>query len=77
MANTKQISVRMPADMVESINSMGKKSASYIVEAVRDKLARDRQEEIAEGLKCLTDDNVGEDLSALAAAQAQVIERVD
>lgn len=67
----------MPADLVESINSMGKKSASYIIEAVRDKLERDRQAEIAEGLKCLADDFESDDLSALTAAQAKVIARVD
>jgi hypothetical protein len=77
MANTKQISVRMPIDMVDSISRLGAKSAAYVLEAVRDKLQRDKEAEIAEGLKCLADDSDADDFSALAAAQAKVIARVD
>jgi hypothetical protein len=77
MANTKQISVRMPIDMVDSISRLGAKSAAYILEAVQDKLARDRQAEIAAGLRCLADDPEANDISDFKAAQAKVIARVD
>ena len=76
MAAKKQITVRMPVELVSDMESRGGTTV-YIIEAVREKLARDKQAEIAAGLRCLADNPDEEDFSALIAAQAKVMARVD
>jgi hypothetical protein len=78
MSATKQITVRMPLEILEQLGGMPKgKGAPYIVEAVRERLARDKQAKIDEGLRCLAYDDETNDLSAFESAQAEVLARVD
>jgi hypothetical protein len=76
MSKSKQITVRMPLELAMAVRERGN-TAAYIVEAVRDKLARDRQASIAESLKCLGDDPESGDISDFSQAQATVISRGD
>jgi hypothetical protein len=76
MSSTKQVTVRVPVEWASQIESRGGTTA-FILKAVGEKLARDRQAEISAGLTCLADDPDEDDFSAPAAAQAQVIARVD
>ena len=78
MAGTKQITLRVPTDVLDQLRKMPRgRSAPYIVEAVRERLERDRQARIEEGLKCLAYDDEANDISAFADAQAEVMNRVD
>jgi hypothetical protein len=78
MAVTKQITVRMPLDLLKQLAALPKgNSAPYIVEAVRERLERDRQAQIEAGLKCLAFDDEANDISAFEEAQAGVMARVD
>lgn len=76
MATSKQLSVRMPCELVEWLSERGK-SARYIVEAVREKVARDEEAEIAASLRCLANHDEASDISDLAEGQAKVIARGD
>lgn len=78
MPATKQITVRMPTEVLDQLLQMPKgKSASYIVEAVRARLARDREAKIEAGLRCLANDDEANDISAFESAQAEVMARFD
>jgi hypothetical protein len=78
MAGTKQITLRMPIDLLGQLSAMPRgKGASYIVDAVRERLERDRQAQIEAGLQCLAYDDELNDISAFAEAQAEVMARVD
>jgi hypothetical protein len=78
MAGTKQITVRMPIDLLERLGHMPKgKSAPYIIEAVRERLDRERESEIEAGLQCLAFDDEANDLTPFAEAQSEVMSRVD
>jgi len=78
MAGTKQITVRMPIEILEQLGGMVKgKGAAYIIEAVRERLERDRQAQIAAGLACLAYDDDANDLSAFEEVQAEVMARVN
>lgn len=78
MAATKQITVRMPTDVLEQLRVMPKGSgASYVVEAVRERLERDKQARIDAGLRCLAYDDEANDISSFEEAQAEVMARVD
>jgi hypothetical protein len=76
MSNTKQLSVRMPVDIVRQLLVKGK-SSRFIVDAVREKLERDAELELEAGLACLADDPEANDISDLGPAQAKVIARGD
>lgn len=52
MPATKQVSVRLPSDIAEQVEAKGA-TAPYIIAAVREKLQRDEQAEIAEGFALL------------------------
>jgi hypothetical protein len=73
---SKQITVRMPVDVLDQLGSIPKgKSASYIVEAVRERLQKDKQARIEAGLRCLANDDEANDISAFQEAQAEVMAR--
>lgn len=76
MALTKQITVRMPVDLVAELRAHGN-TASYIIDAVRDKLRRDQKAEIVASLQCLAGDEEANDISDFAATQDEVIARGD
>jgi hypothetical protein len=76
MSATKQITIRMPLELMAEIQSRGK-SASFIIEAVRDRILRDKEEEFANSLLCLAGDAEANDISDFARAQAEVMARVD
>ena len=78
MAATKQITLRMPLDLLEQLESVPKgQSAAYIVNAVRERLAADRQARIDQGLKSLAFDYDANDLSWATEAQQEVMARLD
>ncbi len=78
MAATKQITVRMPIDVLSQLGGMPKgKSAPYIIEAVRERLERDKQARIEAGLRCLAYDDEANDITAFEEAQHEVMARVD
>jgi len=60
MSKTKQLSVRMPVDLVDRLE--GRASvAEFIVQAVREKLEREKEDEIALGLRSLVDETGAEE----------------
>jgi hypothetical protein len=78
MAATKQITLRMPIDVLDKLSLLANgKNTPYIVEAVRERLERDRQIQIAESFKCLAYDDEANDISDFKEAQAEVMSRVD
>ena len=76
MSETKQLSVRMPLDLVQRLTAKGKTSP-YIVEAVREKIERDEKMKVEASLLCLANDDDANDISDFAAAQARVMARGD
>ena len=52
MSSSKQVSVRLPLDVAERLESKGH-FAPYIIEAVKEKLRRDDEAEIADGFALL------------------------
>ncbi len=71
---TKQVSLRLPLDIAEAIQRREHGTATdYVVQAVREKLQRDREAEIARGLSCLAWDEEANDVSDFAPAQDKVI----
>ncbi len=63
---------RLPKDVVELLSVMPN-ATEYVVNAVREKAARDREQEIAAGLECLAWNDEANDISDLRAAQARVM----
>ncbi len=51
-----QKSFRLPADLVQILDAT-KNSTSFVIEAIREKVTRDREAAIAESLQCLGDDD--------------------
>jgi hypothetical protein len=76
MAVSKQFSIRMPVDIARKLEERGKVTP-FIISAVREKLERERQQEIREQLKCLAHDAEANDISDIAPAQKRVIARGD
>jgi hypothetical protein len=76
MQATKQLTVRMPRDLAKKIEDQGA-AAPFIIDAVREKLERQREAEIETSLACLANDPEANDISDWAPFQAKVIERVD
>lgn len=74
--STKQLTVRMPEDLVERIPRHGK-AATFIIDAVREKLERIRQEEIEASLQCLGEDLEENDISMWKPFQKKVWDRID
>jgi hypothetical protein len=78
MAGTKQITIRMPLDVLGQLGAMPHgKSAPYIVEAVRERLERDRQAQIEAGFACLAHDDEANDISPFVEARDEVMARLD
>lgn len=71
MAMTQQLTVRMPVDVLRKLKEKGK-TAPYIVEAVKEKMARDEAAEIEASLLCLADDDEN-DISDFKSAQAKAL----
>lgn len=76
MAQTKQLSLRIPMDLLSELRGKGRVTG-YIIDAVREKIARDRAAEIDKSLQCLADDPEANDLSFFAPGQDEVMNRVD
>ncbi len=76
MAMTRQLTVRMPLDILQRLKEKGK-TAPYIIEAVQEKLAREAEQEIEASLLCLVDDTEANDISDLKPAQAKAMSRED
>lgn len=76
MSNTKAITIRMPLELLSVLRARGETS-SYVINAVRERLERERLEEIAKGLACLADDSEANDISDFAPLQSKVMRRVD
>ncbi|HVL39015.1 MAG TPA: hypothetical protein VM328_06450 [Fimbriimonadaceae bacterium] len=75
---TRQYPIRFPADVAEQVERRKQRSVSeYVVEAVREKLERDRDAEIVAGLACLADDAEANDIGDFEEAQAEVFGRGD
>ncbi|MCH8979686.1 MAG: hypothetical protein IH945_10665 [Armatimonadetes bacterium] len=71
----KSFTMRMPEETYAEVKRRAQKSVTQFVrEAVAEKLARARDEEIDKGLLTLIDD---EDMSALQASQRKAIENAD
>jgi hypothetical protein len=77
MALSRQISVRIPAELIERIKSRGEGSSRFIIEAVRDKLNREDEAEITASMRCLAYDDEANDISDFAVAQDRTIARGD
>lgn len=75
MAMTQQLTVRMPVDVLRKLKAKGK-TAPYIIEAVKEKMARDEEAEIEASLLCLADDDEN-DISDLKSPQAKALNRED
>jgi hypothetical protein len=77
MSPTKQITIRVPIEVVARLNRQARNTAPYIVEAVLDKLSRDEEAEVVAAMQCLANDPEANDISDFAAAQDRVIVRGD
>jgi hypothetical protein len=76
MSKTKQVSIRMPDELVKRLECH-EAITPYIIEAVREKLDRDDEARIVASLTCLADDPESNDISAFASIQDEVIRRID
>ena len=78
MAATKQITVRIPLELLDQLSSIPKgQSAAFIVSAVREKLAAEKQARIDDGLRSLAFDHDANDISWAAEGQREVMARLD
>lgn len=73
---TRQLSIRLPLELIEAIGRRHEgTTTNFVVQAIRERLVREREEEIAVGLATLANDDETNDLSEFAAAQDRVIVR--
>ena len=75
---TKQISIRMPMDLLQELRKQRPGSgSSFIVEAVRDRLNRERELKLQESLQALAFEGEENDLSWIEGAQLEVFRSND
>ena len=74
MSLSKQLSIRMPVDLVKRLESHGA-AAPYVIEAVREKLDKDDEARIEASLACLANDVEANDISDWGPMQQEVMKR--
>ena len=78
VGTTRQVSVRFPKHLIDEVDRRhGGTTTDYVVQAVQEKLLREREAEIAAGLACLAGDDEANDISDFAPAQRRAMARVD
>jgi len=76
MPTTKQLSVRMPEDLVNRIANRGS-AAAFIVTAVKEKLDREDRQALLDGFKLLAESPEMVDMEFLTDAQAAAVKISD
>jgi len=72
MSATKQLSVRIPTELVSRIEAKGP-SAPFVIEAIREKLDRDEEQALREGFALLAESPEMVDMEFPTGAQANAV----